>query len=241
MTSLWFDIRHAVRALLKAPVFTAVTIVTLALGIGANSATFSLVNAALLRRLEFKDPERLVLVYEGIPQADLPKMPGSPADILDLQRYQQSFAAVAPYHSGTMELSTGSSPSRIEVTRAGAGLFPLLGVEPMIGRTFTTAEDSPGHDVVVLSYSLWQRVFQGQPDIIGRPLRLDRRPFTIVGIMPASFEFPRRGPVFNSTPADAWIPIAFTPEETVLAGCTSTTASWLDWRLVSRWSMRSRR
>ena len=218
MTSLWFDIRHAVRALAKAPVFTAITIVTLALGIGANSATFSLVNAALLRPLEFRDPERLMLVFEGIPQADLPKIPAAPADILDLQRYQRSFEAVVPYQSGSMELSTGSTPTRIEVTRGGAGLFGLLGVEPMIGRTFTAAEDTPGHDVVVLSYSLWQRVFQGQPDILGRPLRLDRRPFTIVGIMPASFEFPRRGPLFNSTPADVWVPRAFTTEETSARG-----------------------
>jgi len=218
MTSLWFDIRHAVRALLKAPVFTAVTILTLALGIGANSATFSLVNAALLRPLEFKDPEQLMLVFEGIPQADLPKIPAAPADILDLQRYQRSFVGVTPYHSSSMELSTGSTPTRIEVTRAGAGLFSLLGVEPMIGRTFTALEDRPGHDVVVLSYSLWQRVFRGQPDILGRPLRLDRRPFTIVGIMPASFEFPRRGPLFNSTPADVWIPRAFSAEETSARG-----------------------
>ena len=94
-----------------------------------------------------------------------------------------------------------------------AELFPVLGVSAAIGRTFTASEDAPGHDVVVLSYGLWQRLFGGRPDIVGETVRLDRRPFEVIGVMPESFEFPKRGPLFNGTPAQAWIPIAFSDVE----------------------------
>jgi predicted permease len=118
-----------------------------------------------------------------------------------------------------MELGGPGEPQRIEVTRSSAELFPLLGVEPLIGRVFTRAEDTPGHDVVVLSHRFWQRVFSGRTTVVGETVRLDRRPFVIIGVMPVSFEFPRRGPIFNGTPADAWIPIAFTADEKTYRGC----------------------
>jgi putative ABC transport system permease protein len=213
MGSLLFDVRHAVRTLLKAPVFTIVTVLTLAFGIGANSAIFSLVNAALLRPLGYAEPDRLMLIHEGIPQANLPKMPGSAPDILDLQQYQQSFSAVAAYRDNPMELSGRGEPDRLTVVKVEPGLFRLLGVEQMLGRTFTREENIPGHDVAVLSYALWQRLFAGRPDAIGAVVRLDRRPFTVVGVMPASFEFPKRGPMFNGTPADLWTPLAWTDIE----------------------------
>jgi putative ABC transport system permease protein len=213
MSSLAFDLRHAVRMLAKAPAFAVVTILTLGLGIGANTATFSLVNAALLKPLGYHDPDRLALVYEGIPQASLPKLPASPPDLLDFKRYQTSFSGVAAFRSASIELSTGREPQRIDIARVSAELFPVLGVSPAIGRTFTPSEDAPGRDVVVLSYRLWQRLFSGRPDIVGETMRLDRRPFEVIGVMPESFEFPKRGPVFNGTPAQAWIPIAFSDEE----------------------------
>ena len=213
MHSLLFDLRHAVRTLLKAPVFTTVTVLTLAFGIGANSAIFSLVNGALLRPLGYAEPDRLMLIHEGIPQANLPKMPGSAPDILDLQRYQQSFSAVAAYRENPMELSGRGEPERLVVVKVEPAVFPLLGVEPMLGRVFSADENAPGHDVAVLSYPLWQRLFAGRPEAIGAVVRLDRRPFTIVGVMPASFEFPKRGPMFNGTPADIWTPIAWTDIE----------------------------
>jgi putative ABC transport system permease protein len=218
MSSLVFDLRHAIRMLLRAPVFTVVTMMILALGIGANSATFSLVNAALLRPLEFRDPNRLVLVYEGIPLADLPKMTFSPPDFVDFSQYQRSFSQVAAYDCDTMELSGHGEPRRLDITRASAELFPLLGVEPIAGRTFSTSEDRPGHDVAVLSYGLWQRIFAGRLDAIGSTVRLDRRPFQVIGVMPATFEFPKRGPVSNGTPAEAWVPRAFSDTEKATRG-----------------------
>jgi putative ABC transport system permease protein len=213
MSSLMFDLRHAIRTLIKAPVFAAVTVLTLAFGIGADSAIFSLVNAALLRPLGFADADRLILIHEGIPQADMPKIPASAPDIIDLQSYQRSFSGLGTYRNGSFELSGRGEPRRIPGTRISASLFPLLGAEPMLGRHFTDEEDTPGHDVVLLSYRLWQQMFAGQPDAVGSTIRLDRRPFTIVGVMPASFEFPKRGPQFNNEPADIWIPIAFSPFE----------------------------
>jgi predicted permease len=213
MGSLVFDLRHAARTLFKSPVFAVVTVLTLALGIGANSAIFSLVNAALLRPLGYQDPDRLIFIHEAIPQANLPKLPGSAPDIMDIRQYQRSFSRVAAFAENTMELSGRGEPERLTVIRMEHEMFPLLGVDPMLGRTFTTDEDAPGRDVTVLSYRLWQRMFDGRPDAIGTAIRLDRRPFTIVGVMPASFEFPRRGPQFNSTPGDLWIPMAWTNEQ----------------------------
>ncbi len=209
MSSMVFDLRHAVRMLLKAPVFATVTILTLALGIGANSAMFSLVNAALLRPLGYADPERLVFIHEGIPQANLPKIPGSAPDIIDIRQYQRSFVRVASFTEIAMELSGRGQPERLTAVRMEPDMFPLLGVEPMLGRTFTHDEDAPGRDVAVLSYPLWQRLFGGRPDPVGAVVRLERRPYTVVGVMPASFEFPKRGPQFNATPADLWIPMAW--------------------------------
>jgi putative ABC transport system permease protein len=209
MGSLLFDLRHAARTLVKAPVFTAVTVLTLALGIGANSAMFSLVNAALLAPMGFADADRLVMIHEGIPQAGMPKIPASVPDIVDLEALQQSFSGLGVYRGGAVELSGRGEPRRLATTRVSASLFPLLGVEPMLGRHFTEQEDTPGHDVAILSYAAWQSIFNGSPEAVGATVSLDRRPFTVVGVMPASFEFPRRGPQFNAEPADLWTPIAF--------------------------------
>lgn len=214
MSALLFDLRHAIRMLGKAPVFTVVTIVTLAVGIGANSATFSLVNAALLAPLGYRDADRLLLVYEGIPQASLPKMAGSPPDILDLRRETRTLDPVEVFRCETRELSGAGEPQRIDVTRTTAGVFPMLGVAPAFGRSFRRAEDATeGHNVVILSHAFWQRVYGDRKDVIGRTIRLDRAPYEIVGVMPAGFEFPKRGPVFNGRPAEAWVPLAFTDEE----------------------------
>jgi hypothetical protein len=144
MGSLKADLRYAVRALVKAPVFTAVTVVTLALGIGANSAIFSLVNAVLLRPLGYVEPERLMLIYEGFRGSAFDKVGVSPPDFIDLATLQRSFSSIGAYRTQQYELSGASEPEQITGVRVSASVFPILGVRPAHGRTFLESEDQPG-------------------------------------------------------------------------------------------------
>ncbi len=213
MGSLQADARHAVRALAKAPVFTAVIVVTLALGIGANSAIFSLVNAVLMRPPGYVEPDRLMLMYEGFRGSGVDKIGVSPPDVIELSSLQRSFSTIGAYRTQQYELSGAGEPEQITGVRVSASVFPILGVSAAHGRTFLESEDQPGHDVAVLSYGLWQRRYGRDPNVIGRTMTLDRRPYTIVGIMPASFQFPKRGPQINGEPAQVWTPLAFSPFE----------------------------
>lgn len=201
------DLRYVLRALRRNPAFTAVVVLTLGFGIGLNTATFSIVNAALIRPLGFADPERLVALHERFGGQD---SPFSPADFLDLEREQQSFAAVAAYLNLSFELSGLSEPVRIDGAKVSANLFSLLGAAPLLGRDFSPEEDRPGMNVAVLSWGLWQSSFGGDRSIVGHTVTLDRRPYTVIGVMPAAFEFPRRGPQSNNKPASIWVPLAFT-------------------------------
>ena len=211
MRSLPSDLRHACRVLLKAPVFTAVTVITLAFGIGANSAIFSLVNAVLLRPLGYAEPERLMLIYEGFGGPG--KIGVSPPDFVDLTTLQRPFSSIGAYRTTQYELSGTGDPERITGVRVSAAVFPILGVPPAIGRTFVESDDQPGPDVAVLSHGLWQRRFGGDPQAVGRTITLDRRPYTVVGVMPAAFQFPKRGPQINGEPAQVWTPLALDPFE----------------------------
>jgi putative ABC transport system permease protein len=212
MRSLLFDLRYGVRALVKAPAFTIVTILTLALGIGANSAIFTLVNAALVRPLGFQDPDRLMLVYEAIPGSGRDRFGVSPADYLDLLQYQQSFANFGAYRTTTVELSGGGEPEQVDAATITSSLFDVLGVKAAEGRTFLADEDQDQLSVAILSHALAARHFAGRP-AVGATIAIDRRPITVVGVMPAGFEFPRRGATSNATPADVWMPLVFTPSE----------------------------
>ncbi len=212
MRSLLFDLRHGFRALVKAPAFTIVTILTLALGIGANSAIFTLVNAALVRPLGFKDPERLMLVYETIPASGVERFDVSPADYLDLVQYQQSFSNLGAYRTVTAELSGSGAPEQIDAAEITSSLFGVLGVKAAEGRTFLAEEDQAQLNVAIISHGLWTRRFGGR-SAIGSAIAIDRRVVTVVGVMPAGFEFPRRGASSNATPADVWMPLVFTPAE----------------------------
>jgi len=213
MGSVKADVWHAVRALVKAPVFTAVTVITLALGIGANSAIFSLVNAVLLRPLGYAQPERLMLIYEGFRGSAFDKIGVSPPDFIDLTTLQRSFSTLGAYRTQQYELSGAGEPEQITGVRVSAAVFPVLGVSAAHGRTFLESEDQPGQDVAVLSFGLWERRYGGDPKAVGRTVTLDRRPYTIVGIMPASFQFPKRGPQINGEPAQVWTPLALGPFE----------------------------
>jgi len=212
MSSLLFDFRHAVRALIKSPIFTAVTVLTLALGIGANSAIFSLVNAVLLRPLGYQEPERLLMIYERIPQSGVPRFGVSPPDYADLDQHQGSFTDLGVYRTRTMELSGTGNPESVAVAQTSAAVFPLLGVRAAEGRTFLAEEDRAEQAVAIISENFRRRRFAASSPI-GERILLDRRPFVIVGVMPAGFEFPKRGPQFNSEPADVYLPLVFNPFE----------------------------
>ena len=198
--------------LAKSPGFTAIALATLALGIGANTAIFSVVNAVLLRPLPFAESQRLVTISEKLP-AFTEDMPMNAPDYRAFSERQQSFDTLAIYSDKHLDLSGSGDPERIEGARASASLFPLLGVQPLVGRTFTQDEDQPGHNVLLLSYGLWKRRFAGDPDVVGRTVSVDRLPYTVIGVMPASFQFPLKGDRWSGEPADAWVPMAFTPYE----------------------------
>jgi predicted permease len=212
MGSVLFDLRHSVRALISSPIFTAVTVITLALGIGANSAIFSLVNAVLLRPLGYQDPERLMMIHEIIPESRVPRFGVSPADYADLDQYQGSFTDIGAYRTRAMELSGSGTPESISVAQTTAAVFPLLGAAAADGRTFLPAEDQSEQSVAVITESLRRRRFAASSPV-GERIVLDRRPYTIVGVMPAGFEFPKRGPQFNGSPAEVFLPLVFNPFE----------------------------
>jgi putative ABC transport system permease protein len=207
------DLRYAARTLRRSRGFAFVVVLTLGLGIGANTAFFSVVNAALIRPLGYADADRLVSVLEGWPQRGIDRIPFSALDFDDFRSYQQSFESVAVYRNVPFELSDGATPERIEGAKVSADLFRTLGVSALVGRSFSTAEDRPGVNVAILSWGLWQRRYAANPSIVGQSIPLDRQPYTVIGIMPATVVFPRHGPQFNSQPADVWVPIAFTQRE----------------------------
>ena len=206
------DLHFGLRVLRKSPGFTAVTVLTLALGISANTAIFSVVNAVLLRPLPYKNADELVLVKEVLPKMGSQPMGISGPDISLIRNFNHSFAYVAGFRVWTYELSGNAQPERTAANRVSADLFKTLGVQPMLGRAFTPAEEEPGHPVVILSYGLWQRRFGGNPSILGRTLDLDRQPYTVVGVMPQSFVFPLPG-MSQGDPAELFVPLALTKAE----------------------------
>lgn len=217
------DLRYAVRSLLNSPGFSLVAIITLALAISANTAVFSLINALLIRPLPFKAPNELVLLWEKFSGMGLDKIPSSPPEYLDYEKEAHSFAQIGAFDYVDLNLTTGDKPERIQGATVTPSIFPLLGIEPIRGRVFEPNEFGEGNDgVVVLSERIWQRRFNADPQIVGRQLSLNGRSFTVVGIMPQSFEFPI--PLFNLSggnfagQVDIWKPVAFTKNELEMRG-----------------------
>jgi putative ABC transport system permease protein len=201
MKTLWRDTRYGMRMLLKKPGFTLTAVITLALGIGATSTIFSFVNGILLRPLPYQDSERLVLVYETAPKRGLASMGISPLNFLDWREQNRVFTSVAAHHSDGYSLSEGGEPERLSGQNISYNTFEILGVAPILGRTFTAEEDRPGNDmVVILSHGLWKRRFGAKPEIIGRKIALNNRQRTVIGVMPPGFKFPEV--------ADLWVPLA---------------------------------
>jgi len=207
MGALAQDFRYGVRMLRRSPGFTAVAIVTLALGIGANTAIFSVVDAVLLRPLPFHDPDRLVMVWEDATHVGFPRNTPAPANYLDWKAQNHTFDDLAALRSRSFNLTGEGDPEQLDARAVTANMFPLLGVKPALGRTFLEAEDQPGApNVAVVSYGLWQRRFGGEAALVGRPIHLNGEKYVVVGVMPAGFQFPEKG-------TDVWTPMAFTGEE----------------------------
>ena len=208
MISLIQDVRYAGRMMRRNPVFTAIAILTLALGIGPTSVIFSVVDTTLLKPLPFRDPDRLLSVWGRLTGIGLVRDQNgvSPPEYIDLRARNRVFEEVAAHDSGSLTLTGEGEPERLDVAFVTASFFPLLGVQPAMGRTFTSDEDSPSRsDFVVMSHGLWQARFGADPHIIGRRLRLDGLTRTVIGVMPAGFE------LFGH--ADLWSPIAFTADQ----------------------------
>jgi predicted permease len=185
------DLKYALRMLKKNPAFTAVAILTLAVGIGANSAIFSVVNSVLLRPLPYRQPGQLVRVYSEFPTMQLQKFWLSPPELLDIQREAKSWEAIGAWAPGGQNVGTESEPLRVTSAAITRSLIDVLGVQPALGRTFTEEEDrNGGPRVAIISHGLWQKGFGGASDIIGKQIQVNAATTTVVGVMPASFAFP---------------------------------------------------
>jgi putative ABC transport system permease protein len=207
LETFWQDVRFGVKMLVKSPGFTIVAVIALALGIGANSAIFSVVNTVLLRPLPYKEPDRLVMVWEDATKNGYPRDTPAVANYLDWRNQNQVFEGMAAIADQSFNLTGIGEPERIDGRRVSANLFSLLGVEPRLGRAFLPEEDQPGSGhAVIISHGLWQRRFGSDMSIVGKPLSLNGETFTVVGVMPQGFQFPSRE-------VELWVPAAFTQQE----------------------------
>jgi putative ABC transport system permease protein len=201
------DVRLGLRTLRKSPAFAIAAITTLALGIGANTAIFSVLNATLLRPLPYRDPSRLVFLQESIKGRSIPV---GPATYYDWRAQANSYESMAAAQAWVAVLAGTERSEQIPAIRATAGLFEVLGAKPMLGRTFARDEDLPGKDqVVVLSYRLWQISFGADPKIVGRKVTLNAQPYTVIGVMPNGFEFP----TFWAPDTRFWAPLSLAGQE----------------------------
>ncbi|MFL6207330.1 MAG: ABC transporter permease [Pyrinomonadaceae bacterium] len=207
MNTLLQDVRYGLRALWKQPGFTAVAVVALALGIGVNTTIFSVINALLLHPFNFRDVDRIVAVWESTNPGAGDRDGGAYANYLDIKQQSNSFESAAAWSGWSANLTEGDSPERIEGIAAAPQFFSVLGVQPVAGRGFLAEEEQPGRDpVVVMSDSLWRRRFGADAGIVGRTVRINERNFTVVGIMPADFAYPRRN-------IDLWTPLIADKED----------------------------
>jgi predicted permease len=200
------DLAYGVRLLASRPGFTAVAVLTLALGIGANTAIFSVVHSVLLEPLPFPDPDSLVMLWESDAKDETDLQIVAAPNWQDWSRESTAFTHTAIWEPLRFNISGGAEPEQLAGMRASSSLFSMLGVPPQLGRTFTPGEDVAGHFVAVISDDLWRRRFGGLPDAIGQTIRLNGQPHEIIGVMPRSFQFTRRDFV-------VWVPIAFTPQD----------------------------
>src|SRR5215217_4330285 len=197
MDSVIKDIRYGLRGLLKHPGFTAIVVITLALGIGASTAIFSVVNSVLLRRLPYKTAERIVAIQELNPQGT--RVQVTAANFLDWHAQNTVFEHLAAIRTATTNLALSDRAERLELAQTSANFFEVFGVGPQYGRLFLPQDEQAGHDpVVVVSNALWQRRFGSDPSLIGRSITLDGRNYNVVGIAPPGFQYPDK--------TELWLP-----------------------------------
>ena len=203
------DARYGARTLVKSPAFTVVAVLSLALGIGANTAIFSVVNGILLRPLPYPESERMMAVWHTPPQESFPGMKTfsvSPGNYLDWKEQSRAFEQMATYQYAGLSMSAGADPVPVTGATVSSDFFSVLRTQPFKGRSFSPDEEQQGRDqVVVLGHGLWRRAFGGDPNLVGRTVSLNSRTYTVIGIMPAGFEFPAE--------AELWVPIAWNAEE----------------------------
>ncbi|HZF40160.1 MAG TPA: ABC transporter permease [Blastocatellia bacterium] len=213
MRTFWQDLRHGARILVKKPGFTLIAVLTLGLGIGAVVAIFSVVDAVLLRPLPYKEPERIALVQQHMPKLGWYFGGVSAPEMLDYIAGNETFAEMAGYGVVNLNLTGEHEPRRIEVARVSPGLFPMLGVAPLLGRGFSAEEDEVGKNrVVALSEGLWRKHFSADPNIVGRVVKLDEAPYMVIGVMPARLQFPPTGDAYAGS-VELWTPLALTDDE----------------------------
>jgi putative ABC transport system permease protein len=216
---LFSDLRIAIRHLLKSPGFATTAVLMLALGIGATTAIFSIVEAVLLRPLPFPQQERLVMlgdILEGAHVGDRPDVGVTAPDIKAYTRDTHSFENLGGYTQTSYELSGIGDPAQVQAARLSAGVFPALEVAPLIGRVFSQQEDDQRAQVAVVSYAFWKNRLHGDPHVLGTKFLLDRKPYVVIGVMPRDFEFPLVPGHLNNS--ELWVPMSFSPDELGSAG-----------------------
>ena len=213
LETLWQDLRYGVRMLMKQPGFTLIAVITLALGIGANTAIFSVVHAVLLQSLPYNDADRLVMVWEHNRQRGLRQNYVSPANFVEWREQNSVFTDIAAFADNRSILTGVGAPEEIVSQAATPNLFALLGAEAILGRTFTADDGKPGQPLVaVISFGLWHRRFSGDPGVIGRKVILNRADATVIGVMPPDFQwFIRQGSTLGQPP-ELWAPLIFNNE-----------------------------
>src|SRR5882757_3890837 len=209
MQKLLFDLRLAIRQLARSRGFAITAVLMLAFGIGATTAIFSIVEAVLLRPLPFPDPERLVVLSDRLAGQNVGGSNEVGVTVPDIRTYTREtheFNALGGYMGAGYELSGISEPAQVNAARLTAGVFSVLGVNPLLGRVFTADEDEHGQRVAVLSYATWVSRFHRDAQILGTKILLDRKPFVVIGVMPRNFEFPLVTGQLNRT--ELWVPMS---------------------------------
>jgi predicted permease len=214
------DLRYGVRTLSRSPGFSITAVLTLALGIGACTAIFSLVNAVLIRSLPYGDPGRLVYLYTPNPRYNLPPEDFGPAygDFYDIKRESRSFQSMTAFDQSMFNLAEQGSAQRVSAARVDGDFFETFQATPKIGRTITADDNQPGHErVAVISHALWQSMFGSASDILHRSLVLDGKNYQIVGVMPPEFEYPHNSDLPGGVPqyktTQVWLPLALNPHQ----------------------------